>query len=80
MLPDRNSLLRFLHQVNACIKGLLPVAGTCRSHQCRFPDGYRAVSVNHSNGDDLVLGGYFRGDFLQCRLRSRVGLVGERDN
>ena len=80
MLPDRNSLLRLLHQVDARLKRLLTMTSARSGHESGFADRNRSMPVDKRHRNDIVLSDDVGGDLDQGRLRSRMRFVRQRDH
>ena len=80
MFPDRNSLLRLFHQVNARLKRLLTMTSARGGHESGFADRNRSMPVDKRHRNDIVLSDNVGGDVAQGRLRPRVRFVRQRDD
>ena len=80
MLPDRNSLLRLLHEIDACLERLLTMTSARGGHESGFADRDRSMPVDERHRNDIVLSDNVGGDVAQGRLRPWMRLVRQRDH
>ena len=62
MFPDRNSLLRFLHEIDARLERLLSVPSARSGHQSGLADRNRSMPVDKRHRNDIVLTDNVDGD------------------
>ena len=80
MLPDRNSLLRLLHQVDARLERLLTMTSARSGHESGFADRNRSMPVDKRHRNDIVLSDNIGGDAAKGRLRPWMRLVRQGDD
>ena len=75
MLPDRQFFLCRVYQVTARGKSLPAVSSTNGRDQSSIAYGQCSYAVENGNGDDVVAGRHFSGDFGEYGCCGRVTLV-----